>query len=43
MESFSSESEGEEAATAPSPVTTFYKDKAVLVTGATGFMGKVCR
>jgi FlaA1/EpsC-like NDP-sugar epimerase len=43
MESFSSKSKGEKAAAAPSPVTAFYRDKAVLITGATGFMGKVGR
>jgi len=41
VESMSSESEGEEFVPTISPITAFYKDKSVFITGGTGFMGKV--
>lgn len=25
-----------------SPISNFYQDRSILITGATGFMGKVC-
>ena len=41
LESMSSESEEEEVVPTISPITAFYKDKSVFITGGTGFMGKV--
>ena len=36
-----SESEGETGLAWDSPITGFYRDRSVFITGATGFMGKV--
>ena len=36
-----SESEGEAGLAWDSPITGFYRDRSVFITGATGFMGKV--